>query len=127
MNYAGRFGPSVMSYLEWREEFAKALDPAFYTIDFLDSLVWSGRAFFFENGTSAAVAEVKTYPAGAKDVHGLVAAGELAGIVELIPQIEAWAKRMGCIGAIIESRPGWAKVLKEQGYGLHQIAVRKVL
>lgn len=127
MNYAGNFGPSVMSYLEWREEFAKALDPTFYTIHYLDSLVWAGRAFFFENGTAAAVAEIRAYPTSAKDVHGLVAAGDLTGIVDLIPEIEAWAKRMGCIGAIVESRPGWQKVLKQYGYQPHQIAVRKVL
>jgi hypothetical protein len=119
--------PSLIAYLDWRHEFEKALDPRFYTIGYLDGLVWSGRAFFFDNTSAAAVAELKVYPTGLCDIHGLVAAGELAGIVDLIEKIEVWAKARGCSGAIIESRPGWQKVLKSKRYDPHQIAVRKEL
>lgn len=119
--------PMPEGYSKWRGEFSKALDPLFYSIGYLDGLVWSGRGFFFENGKAAAVAEIRVYPTGARDVHGLIAAGELPAIVMLIDDIEDWAKRHGCIGAVIESREGWVRVLKHKGYGLHQQTVRKVL
>lgn len=114
-------------YLPWRPMLAEALDPRFHTIQYLDGLVWSGRARVFTNEHAAILAEIKVYPTGACDVHGLLAAGDLEAIVELIPQAEAWGREMGCIGGIIESRPGWQRVLKDQGYAPHQIAVRKEL
>ena len=52
-----------------------------------------------------------------------------------IPEAIALAERrfqrtlfsIGCVFAIIESRPGWARALKQQGYEPYQVAVRKAL
>ncbi len=75
---------------------------------------------------AAMLTELRRYPTGAVEIHGLVAAGDLDSIRdELIPKAENWAKRAGCIAAVIESRPGWAKAMKSAGYAVHQVAIRK--
>ena len=113
-------------YIRFRDQFAAALDPQFYTIQHVDHLYLSGRATLFTSENAAILAELKVYPTGAMDVHGLLAAGDLSEIVnELIPQAEAWGREEGCIGALIDSREGWGKVMKKHGYALHQQAIRK--
>ena len=115
-------------YARFRPLFAEALDPRLYTIEHLDGLLHSGRAQIWFGEAAAIVTEVRTYPAGAAVIHGLVAAGDLDEIVgTLIPRAEAWARSIGCAMAIIESRPGWARALKRCGYAPHQLAVRKDL
>lgn len=115
-----------MTYARFRDGFAKALDPAFHTIQELDAKIVAG-ALFWESGNAAIVAEVRAMAGGAV-LHGVCATGSLEEIVgTLIPQAEEWARRAGCTHAIIESRPGWAKALKADGYVIHTIAVRKEL
>ena len=115
-------------YARFRPLFAEALDPRLYAIEHLDGLLCSGRAQIWFGEAAAIVTELRTYPAGARAIHGLVAAGALDEIVDrLIPRAEAWARSIGCGFAIIESRPGWARALKHQGYEPHQVAVRKAL
>lgn len=115
-------------YAAFRERFAEAMDPRLYTIHHLDALVASGKAHFLSAGDAAILFELRTYPTGAKAVHGLVAAGDVDRIVGLlIPTAEAWGAARGCIGATIESRPGWARLLKPHGYAVHQVAVWKDL
>lgn len=117
-----------MTYPRWREAFGEALDPRLHTLEWLDGLVDQGRVLLWANDEAAILAEVRFYPTGAKDIHGLVAAGDLSAIAnDLIPQAEEWARRAGCIGAVIESREGWARVLKPAGYHPYQTALRKEL
>ena len=118
----------MSDYPPWREAFAAAMDPRLHTIDHLDSLVLSGRAQAWFGDKAAMITEIRTYPTGANVIHGLVAAGALEEIRDvLIPRAERWARQAGCIMAIIESRPGWARALQTQGYEPHQLAVRKEL
>lgn len=114
-----------MNYQQWRSAFAEAMDPRFYTIDYLDTLVFTGRAFLWANDDAAIVAEFKHFPTGARAIHGLVAAGDLEAIKGLIRTAEAWGKEQGCVGALIESRPAWAKILKAEGYSPFQQSVWK--
>jgi hypothetical protein len=115
-------------YYDWRDEFAKVLDPALYTIEWLDEQVSKGAALFGACDDAAIIVEFREYPTGAKDIHGLIAAGNLDNIVGiLIPQAETLARAHGCVGAVIESREGWSKVLAESGYRPYQTAIRKAL
>lgn len=117
----------LAAYLRHREEIAGLLDPRLYTIDWLDREIVMGGALVLGNDEAVIVFEFKHYPTGASDVHGLVAAGELEAIKALIEQGEAMARDHGCVGAIISSRMGWAKVLEPQGYHIHQVTIRKDL
>ena len=125
----------MSEYARFRPLFAEALDTRLYTIEHLDDLLYSGRAQIWFGEAAAIVTEVRTYPTGTTVIHGLVAAttpasagAGLAEIVEtLIPKAEAWGRSIGCVLAIIESRPGWARALRARGYAPHQAAVRKAL
>ena len=119
--------PDWAGYLHWRDDFAGAMDPRLYTIDYLDGLILCGAARFWRSEDAAIVAELKAFPTGARAVHGLIAAGDKDGIKALIPLAEQWGREMGCIGAMIDSRPGWGRELKAAGYRPFQLALWKDL
>lgn len=112
-------------YARFREAFADAIDPRFHTIEELDARIVHGDARFWSNATAAIVTEVKTFGTGARVVHGLVAAGELEGIKALIRAAEGWSKAQGHLGALIESRSGWARALAGEGYQIFQTSIFK--
>jgi hypothetical protein len=115
------------NYARWREGFAAALDPRLHGIGDVDALVWYGRARLFANERAALLAEIKPYPTGASDVHVLVGAGDLDALIALEPQLAAWGREHGCVGVLIESREGWAKVMNKHGYEPYQVSIRKEL
>jgi hypothetical protein len=103
------------------------LDPRCYSIDWLDLQILNSEALIFGSEDAVIVVNVKQYPAGASELHGLVAAGSLEAILPLIVQAEDWARSHGVTFACIASRPGWGRVLKDLGYVLHQVELRKDL
>ena len=115
-------------YRTWRPAFAAAMDPRLHTPEWLDARILAGSAQFWRSDHAAAVTEIRTYPTGAYDVHGLIAAGDVGEVRDIIvPEVEAWARTIGALGIVIESRPGWARALKGRGFEPHQLAVRKEL
>jgi hypothetical protein len=120
--------PLVMeAYLRHRDEIARIIDPALYTMEWLDGQIWSGAFRVMGNDTAVIVVELKQYPTGAREVHGVVAVGELSAILSLIEQAEEWGRSMGCIYGSIASREGWARVMAAHGYEVTQVTIRKVL
>jgi hypothetical protein len=83
---------------------------------------------FWRSDNAAMITEIRDYPTGSKDIHALIAAGDLDEIIAIItPQAEEWARERGCIAAQVESREGWARALRPSGYQTHQLIVRKEL
>ena len=120
--------PDWAGYCEFRERFGEVIDDRYHTLDWLDLQILHGEFRFWRTANAAIITEMRGYPTGAKDIHGIIAAGDMGEIVNsLIPQAEEWARENGCIAAIIESRPGWAKALAPFGYSTHQVAIRKGL
>lgn len=120
------YPPGWAEYLRFRDDFANILDPRFYTIAWLDGEVWSGRIRLFSGADSAILATIKAYPTGALEAHVMAAAGELNELISsTIASVETWARSIGCICTVIESRPGWVKMMKASGYELYQTAIRK--
>lgn len=116
---------AITAYHIFRDQFRKAMDPAFYTIEYLDALLASGQAWIMAEPGSAIVIEIKDFPGGARVVHGLVAAGDMDGIKRLIAMAEQWGRANGCTKALIESRPGWARALRDVGYQPFQVSIVK--
>lgn len=115
-------------YLRFRDRLVALLDPRFYSSRWLDGEVWSGRIRLFSGPNSCILASIKPYPTGALELHVMAATGELNELVSsTIVSVETWARSIGCIVAVIESRAGWLKVMKASGYELHQTAIRKEL
>lgn len=111
-------------YERFRDEFA-ALDPDRYPADYIDRQVWTGAWRCWGDDSAAILAEIRTYPSGLREVHGIAAAGDLRAIVGLIPLAEAWGASAGCKIASIESREGWGKLLP--GYRVEQVRIVKEL
>lgn len=120
-------GAQWAAYLPWRDAFGEAMDPRCYTIDWLDRQVMEGRVRVWTSDNAAIVAELKAYPAGAVEVHGTVAAGDLDGIVSLIPNAEKWGRENGAILASVSSHPAWQRLLKASGYAPSQLTLLKEL
>lgn len=115
-------------YLKFRAGFEEATDPEEYPIEWLDHQVAVGTAWPIIGKKAAVVVEFKQYPGGARAVHGLVAAGDINEIANsLIPAAEEMGRRSGCKYGLIESREGWARVLKNHGYEVRQVTLRKEL
>ena len=115
-------------YQRWRPAFAAAMDTRLHTPEWLDARILAGSAQFWRSEHAAAVTEIRNYPTGAYDVHGLVAAGDIGEVRDrIVPQVEAWGRAIGAIGIVVESRPGWARALRPAGFEPHQLAVRKDL
>lgn len=115
------------AYEPWRDDYASAVDGRRYPIEWIDEQVASGVFGAFATAKTGMLAEVKTYPTGFREVHCMVAAGSIPGTLELRPFIEEWGRLQGCGEAIVDSRPGWQKVLKPFGYSLQKTTLRKVL
>jgi hypothetical protein len=118
----------MSDYHRFRDRFAEAMDPRLHDLLYLDRLLFSGKAQIWFDEDAAIITEVREYPTGARVIHGVVAAGGLEEITDaLIPKAEEWARSIGCVLAIVESREGWSRALRRQGYETHQVAVRKAL
>lgn len=110
----------------WQDAFAPILDPRFYTMEWLTAEIWSGRMRLFTGENSAILVSLKLYPTGLKECQIEAAAGELNELVSSsIREVEQWASEQGCETVVIQSREGWQKVMKSQGYLPYQTAIRK--
>lgn len=116
-----------MNYPHWRDRFLEAVDDTLYPAEWLDRRVASGRVRFWGNADAAILAEIKIYPSGVKEVHGLVAAGDIAAIKALIPLAERWGRDCGARRATISSHPAWARIMRDAGYSPEQLAITKEL
>ena len=112
----------------WRGVFHQMLDPALYTLEWLDGEIACGRFILFQTADSAILVSIKVYPTGYKECQGEAATGKLAEIIDhLIPSAESWARAIGCKSAQIQSREGWVRQMKKRGYVLYQTTIRKAL
>ena len=115
-------------YLAFRDALEGVIDPRYYTIGWLDWKIISGKYKFWRGDRSGIITEIREYPTGAKDIHCIIAAGDMNEIIhDLAPQAEAYGREQGCIASIVESREGWARALAPSGYVIHQVAIRKGL
>ena len=121
-------GPLVTgweAYERFRDDYAATFDPRKYSLEWLNGQVWSGIIKAWADDDAGILATVKAYPTGFLELHGMLAAGDLTAIPSLIGHAENWGRSVGCQEAVIESRPGWQRVLKD--YTMHQAHLAKEL
>jgi len=114
-------------YLRHRQEVASILDPRKWPVEWLEGEISEGRIAILENDTAIIGVEKKVYPGGYVELHGMFAAGELNGILELIDAAVQVAEAQGMDGATISSREGWARILKSRGFVPQQLTITKEL
>lgn len=120
--------PDWGGYTQFRAAFAEVIDERYYTLDWLDQQVLQGKVQFWRSDNAACITEIKHYPTGAKDLHALIAAGDIGEMInKMLPRAEQWAREQGCVSALVESREGWSRALKPYGYQTFQTTVRKEL
>ena len=120
--------PESSDYAAWRGRLTEGINQELYPVEYLDRLLIEGRAAFLATSDAAIIIEIKTFPSGVRAVAGIVAAGdkdEIRG--RLIPAAEEIGRRAGCKYGLIESRPGWCRAMKEDGYELFQASIIKEL
>ncbi len=116
------------TYQAWRDLLAEALDPRYFSPEWLDWMVMSGRARLFCAPQSVAVAEIQFYPTGARDVHVIAQAGDPIDAREnIVPQLEEWGGSIGCLSVLVTSREAWVRLLKPSGFAPYKTAIRKEL
>ena len=116
-----------MSYADWRGRFLEAVDEDLHPADWIDAMVATGKWRFWESDKAAILAELNTYPSGVKEVHGIVAAGDLDAIKALIPMAERWGRAGGATRATIQSSPAWSRLMADSGYRVEQVIIAKEL
>jgi hypothetical protein len=77
-------------------------------------------------GQAVGVTELAQYPQ--KRVCNVVCvAGNLEDWFHVVPDLECWAVGMGCDMIMCDGRKGWARKMKEHGWGLESTLVGRKL
>jgi hypothetical protein len=74
-----------------------------------------GEMQAFHNDRAIVITEIAQSPRR-KFVHVFMSAGDLDGVLELMPQIEEWGKSLGAEFARASVRPGYEPILKARGW-----------
>jgi hypothetical protein len=86
-----------------------------HTIEDVREAIEAGRALLLAGRKSAMVCEVQTYPQ-LRSFHIWLAGGDLAEIRSSQPQLEEYARRLGCSRISIAGRRGWVRAIDDLGY-----------
>ena len=115
------------AFARHRGEIASILDERFYPLAWVEQEIAAGRIGLMHNDTAIIGIERRVYPGGAVELHGMFAAGRMAGVLELIDLAIEAGRLSGCTVAAIDSRPGWATVLKTRGFVRDRLRIVKDL
>lgn len=83
-----------------------------HTADDVLRHVLTAKAQLWRGKKSCAVTEICEYPK-AKKLRVWLAAGDMEELLEMLVDIEEFAKAEKCTGVMVVGRPGWKRVLKE--------------
>jgi hypothetical protein len=95
-----------------------------HTTDDIRAGVISGLYQLWVGDKSAAVTEVISYPKS-KGCRIFLAGGDMNELLEMQPDLDRWAKSIGCRFIEIAGRPGWERIHKD--FKKHSVTLRKAL
>jgi len=81
----------------------------------------NGKTFLWPGKECVILTEFHVTPTGLKAHHTWLAGGNLQEIKEMMPIIEEWGRKRGCLRQTGSGRRGWLRVFD----GYHEIGVRK--
>lgn len=114
-------------YLRHRAEIIAILDERKHPHWWVENEISEGRIALLESDTAIIGVEKKVYPGGYIELHGMFAAGDMDGVLELIDHAVEAAQLQGMDGATIASSPAWGRILKTRGFVPRQLTVTKEL
>ena len=110
---------------KWVEEFDRCapwLEAALsygggtHTLNDLADGVASGGFQLWAGQTAVVLTEIITYPQS-RTLHYFLAGGKMPELMKMQPDIEAWARQLGCNRITLAGRRGWLRsFLKDEGY-----------
>lgn len=103
------------------------IDERRWPLWWLEQQISEGRIALLDNDTAIIGVERREYPGGLVELHGMFAAGDMAGILELIDAAVLVARQRGMDCAAISSKPAWGRILKSRGFEPHQLTIVKDL
>lgn len=97
-----------------------------HTLESVEKRLGNNGAKLFCNKTSLIVAELVQYPL-AKVTNIWMGAGDLNGIKSLLPEVEMYAKKMGCSRLEFTGREGWKRWTEKNdlGWTMKNIVMKK--
>ena len=76
--------------------------------------VWRQKAQLWCGEKSAIVTELHQFPQNRRKARIWLAAGDMDELVnEMLPDVEEWARKEGCMAVTIVGRKGWLRKLQE--------------
>jgi len=99
--------------MPWIEKALKHQD--FYTIEDITDKIKHGMFHLWPGKRSAFVTEFVIFPQN-RALNLLFCGGDYEELEEMLPSIEAFAKRAGCKRLYGGGRPGWLRKLKHLGF-----------
>ena len=76
--------------------------------------LWRQKAQLWCGEKSAIVTELHQFPQNRKKARIWLAAGDMDELVnEMLPDVEEWARKEGCMAVTIVGRKGWLRKLQE--------------
>lgn len=117
----------VDAYLRHRDEILTMLDERFWPREWVEAQIAAGQIGLLANDEALIGYEVRTYPGGATELHGMFAAGDLESIGALVDAICEEAARQGITIAAIESRGGWERAFRAKGFIRDKVRIVKEL
>ncbi len=100
--------------------------PLTHTLCDVRAMVDSGDAQFWPFLHSACITQIWDEPQ-AKVLHHWLVGGDLTDLLSHRPEIEIYARTMGCTRLLIGGRKGWERVLSPFGFELAGIVMAKEL
>lgn len=98
-----------------------------HTLDDIARGIYNGQfTLWTPGGGSVIVTEVVVYPRR-KVLNIFLGAGDMDDLINTLPALEDHARANGCDGLACSGRIGWARVLKEHGWGNSHMSVSKDL
>jgi hypothetical protein len=108
----------------------KALDYSGGTHTFEDvcQMVSEGRLQYWPGPNSVVVTEIIEYPRK-RTLHFFLAAGNIAELEVMYPEIEKWGRLQGCDSASMSGRHGWERsfLSRKEGWSSKLVVMMKEL
>ena len=96
-------------------EAALAYAPGTHTFDDVAGMIETGRLQLWPAMHGCLVTEIVDYPQK-RVLNVFLAGGTLSQLFDMDPDVQAWAKAMGCTTATMHGRRGWTRALADLGW-----------
>lgn len=115
----------IHDYLQFRDRFADALDPAWETIEGLDHRIGEGAVQLWVKGDTALATEWRLMGMGPV-LFGIVCVGDLDVLThDIQPKLEQYVRENGGKAIAFCGREGWGRVMAGHGYKVKQVIALK--